>query len=381
MGFFQLDAIIGQAQRMKQRLKTNPCLLAAVLLAASLPLGAVAKSYSSGGGRSYSSHSSSSHSSSFGSSRSSSSGGNWSMGGGSMRTSSSGASKSFTSSSGKSYSTGSIWNDNDRRGYGSAKSYSSGIEHVFKSGSGKVGAGQTIGLGSRDNQSLGGTGFNFDTAAGRARKEETSKQHFSEFNQSQSSHLNPVTQDRVTGRSGADGASYQAKPPPLPSSRSWSYRPTVYVPDAYALSTRPSRIYNVFNTYSTRPWVSYHDPYSSLFWWWLLDRSLDDRAWWAYHHRYDMDPSRYQALLATDQQLESRVTQLEAQQVARDPNYVPAGLDRDLEYSDQYVARSYSNRPTRFGVIAFRVIAIPAAAGLCGIFIWLVWFKRWQTTT
>src|SRR5258708_8604004 len=127
MGFFQLDAIIGQAQRMKQRLKTNPCLLAAVLLAASLPLGAVAKSYSSGGGRSYSSHSSSSHSSSFGSSRSSSSGGNWSMGGGSMRTSSSGASKSFTSSSGKSYSTGSIWNDNDRRGYGSAKSYSSGI--------------------------------------------------------------------------------------------------------------------------------------------------------------------------------------------------------------------------------------------------------------
>jgi len=30
-----------------------------------------------------------------------------------------------------------------------------------------------------------------------------------------------------------------------------------------------------------RPVVVYHDPYSRFFWWWLLDRSLDDQAWWA----------------------------------------------------------------------------------------------------
>jgi hypothetical protein len=148
------------------------------------------------------------------------------------------------------------------------------------------------------------------------------------------------------------------------------------------ISTRPVRIYNVFNTYSTRPWVTYHDPYNSLFWWWLLDRSFDDRAWWAYHHRYDMDPARYDALMATDSQLQARVAQLETQQVARDPAYVPPGLDgRDLMYSDHYVSRAYSNRPTRFGVISFWLFGIPMALGMCAFFIWLIWFKRWQTST
>jgi len=105
------------------------------------------------------------------------------------------------------------------------------------------------------------------------------------------------------------------------------------------------------------------------FWWWLLDRSLDDRAWWAYHHRYDMDPARYQALVATDQQLQARVTELEAQQqVQRDPSYVPAGVDRDLMYSDQYVNRAYSNRRTTAGVLSFWLLAVPTAVGFLRLF-------------
>jgi hypothetical protein len=153
------------------------------------------------------------------------------------------------------------------------------------------------------------------------------------------------------------------------------------VPDTEVIITRPARSYTVFNPYSSRPWVVYNDPYNSLFWWWLLDRSLDDRAYWAYHHRHDMDPARYQALLATDQQLEARVEQLESQQAPRDPNYVPAGVDRDLMYSDQYVTRNYSNRPTTVGVIAFWAIGIPLALAIVAFFIWLIWFKRWQTAT
>ncbi len=141
------------------------------------------------------------------------------------------------------------------------------------------------------------------------------------------------------------------------------------------------RTYNVFNPYWTRPTVIYHDPYNSFFWWWLLDRSLDDRARWAYHHRYDMDPARYQALVANDQPLEARVAELEAQQAPREPDYVPTGLDRDLMYSDQYVTRSYSNRPTTSGQFAFWVLAIPTALGVSAFFIWLIWFKRWQTAT
>jgi hypothetical protein len=87
-------------------------------------------------------------------------------------------------------------------------------------------------------------------------------------------------------------------------------------------------------------------------------------------------------LLANNQQLEARVQQLEAQQaVPRDPAYTPTNLDRDLMYSDQYVNQSYSNRPTPGGRIAFWVFAVPAAIAACWFFIWLIWFKRWQTAT
>jgi hypothetical protein len=160
-----------------------------------------------------------------------------------------------------------------------------------------------------------------------------------------------------------------------------SYRTRTYVPDTVTIRTRPVRVYNVFNPYYSRPVVIYRDPYDSFFWWWLLDRSLDDRAWWAYHHRYDMDPARYEALMERDQQLETRVAELEAQQVPRDQNYVPPGLDHDLMYSDNYVEHAYSNRPTRSGAIAFWVLAAPTALAVCGFFIWLIWFKRWQPAT
>ncbi len=156
-------------------------------------------------------------------------------------------------------------------------------------------------------------------------------------------------------------------------------RSTVYIPDTVTISTRPVRIYNYYSPYYSRPWVAYNDPYNSFFWWWLLDRSLDDRAYWAYHHRYDMDPARYDALMATDQQLETRVAQLEAQQAPRDATYVPPGIDRDLMYSDQYVTHNYHNRPTSAGVIFFWILAVPCALVIVGFFIWLIWFKRWQT--
>jgi len=217
-----------------------------------------------------------------------------------------------------------------------------------------------------------GSGFSFDTAASRARKEEASKSEFGRFKEGQ----NPRSDFAKPG----SPDSYRTKPPPIPNSTRTYTR--TYVPDPVVIRTRSARVYTVFAPYTYRPWVVYRDPYSSFFWWWLLDRSIDDQAWWAYHHRYDMDPSRYQALLASNQQLQERVTQLEAQQPPRDPAYTPTGLDgRDLMYSDQYVTQSYHNRPTRSGQAAFWIVAVPAAAGVCAFFIWLIWFKRWQTAT
>ena len=94
-----------------------------------------------------------------------------------------------------------------------------------------------------------------------------------------------------------------------------------------------------------------------------------------------MDPARYQVLVADNQDLHARVAQLEAQQVPRDPNYVPPGLDRDLMYSDRHVKQVYSNRPTASGTIAFWMIGIPLAVGGICFLTWLIFFKRWQPAT
>jgi hypothetical protein len=413
MGFQPEGGILLLVQVMKSPMRTVICLLTAVLLAGGFPFRSEAKGYSSGGGHSYSSHSSSSggsHSAGSGSSHNFSSGSGHSFSSGSSHVSSSGNSsgshsassagsagtshgtsvshgsssesssggKNFSSGGGKSYSSGSTWSDNGRHSYTSSKSYSSGADHTFTSASGND-------SGVRETQSArnagpgsGGSGMTFDNAAAHARKEEVSKAKYTQFKEPQ---LPPTATRSEAPRSVSSAPSYRVQPPPIRGSGGSSYQRVVYVPDAVVLSSRPVRVYNVFNPYVSRPWVTYQDPYNSLFWWWLLDRSIDDRAWWAYHHRYDMDPARYQALVASDQQLESRVEQLEAQQAPRDPAYTPPGVDRDLMYSDHYVQQAYSNRPTTAGVFAFWLLAVPTALGVTGFFIWLIWFKRWQPAT
>ena len=348
-------------------MKTWICLALTALLAGGFPLAGQCKGYSSGSH----SYSSSSHSSSFGGSHSFGSGGSSShsssFGGGG------GGSHSFTSGGGKSYSSGSVWSGESRKSYSSGKSYGAGSHHSFSPGlgGGDEGFGSSFARKRQDD-----SGFNFDTAAARARKEEASKQDFTRFKEA---HNPPPVIPTDRPRAVDNGGSYRATPPPMMNP---GYgRTRVYIPDITVISTRRARMWNVFNPYWNRPAVVYRDSYSSFFWWWLLDQSLEDRAWWAYHHRYDMDPARYQALVATDQQLEARVQQLEAQQAVRDPSAVPAGLDRDLMYSDQYVARAYSNRPTMLGTLAFWALGIPAALAVSVFIIWLIWFKRWQTAT
>ena len=326
-------------------MKTWTGLALAAVLAIGFPIAGQAKGYSSG------SHSYSSHSSSFGGSHS------FGSGGGSSHSSSFGgaSSHSFSPGGGKSYSSGSAWSGDSRKSYSSGKSYGAAPHHSSSPGF--------------------GDGFSFDTASARARKEQTSKQDYTRFREAHNPPpVIPTERPRV-----ADNSSYSYRSAPS-SGWNYGYRSTrFYVPDVTVLSTRRTRLWGVFNPYWSRPVVVYHDPYSSFFWWWLLDQSIEDRSWWAYHHRYDMDPARYQALLASDQQLEARVAQLEAQQAPRDPTATPAGLDRDLMYTDQYVNHAYSNRPTMLGTIVFWGLGIPMALGVSAFFIWLIWFKRWQT--
>lgn len=152
-----------------------------------------------------------------------------------------------------------------------------------------------------------------------------------------------------------------------------------------------------YPTYYPLAPVYYNDPYNSFFWYWLLDRSLDDRAYWAYHHYNDMDRARYQELLSRDAQLEARIRQLEQEKVPRDPTYTPPALkdNDDLMYTDNYVDAVYNPQPpavpnstpsdstsTRGGSVIGRVFFWMFLVLMIGAFvgggIWLVFYKRWN---
>lgn len=154
--------------------------------------------------------------------------------------------------------------------------------------------------------------------------------------------------------------------------------------DREKYANRQLRQQQIYHDYTARPVVVYHDPYSSMFWWYLLDRSLDDRALWAYHHRQDMDAARYQEMLAKDARLEARIRELERQNLTKDPNFTLKGMDPDLQYTDGYVDAAYNPTPISSSpsgpscgsvVVVLLWIALAGAviAGIC----WLFFVKRW----
>jgi hypothetical protein len=140
---------------------------------------------------------------------------------------------------------------------------------------------------------------------------------------------------------------------------------------------------NFYHQYTSRPVVVYHDPYSSFFWYWLLDRTIEQQAMWAYCHRYDMDSARYNDLLARNADLRARVIALEAQRVARDPHYTPAGMnDPDLQYTDDYIRAAYNPHPVASqpvdasGVLHFLLILFLVLA-IIALVVWLIFVKKW----
>lgn len=159
---------------------------------------------------------------------------------------------------------------------------------------------------------------------------------------------------------------------------------------------REQQVFGRYYSYQAPP-VVYHDPYSNFFWLWLLDRSLDTRANWAYNHRQSIDDTRYRDLLAHDANLEARIRQFETQQVARDPTYRPENIDQDLMYDKRYVEAAYNpqpaattsspsppvttaytpSRPTSSRGAFPAMSTVFIVLGVMALIIWLVFYKRW----
>jgi hypothetical protein len=164
--------------------------------------------------------------------------------------------------------------------------------------------------------------------------------------------------------------------------------------------SRTTRSRNVFvNVYpvSGYPSVYYSDPYSNMFWWWLLGNHYSyGPSWgypgysvldlWTYHHYNVMDRLRYQELLDHNAGLEARLRALEQRGIPRDPTWSPPGMDSDLMYTDEYVdaavnptqpAPRSSGSTRHLGRLFLEALIV---IGLFALFVWLVFFKRWGGT-
>ena len=368
-----------------------------------MPFGAVAKSYSSGGGsHSYSSKSSSYSSGSHGSYASSFSSSS------PRKTSSFGSSSgnsmgSSFSSFGKTYSSGLNKQpavDESRTGTHAAESGNSGLNPGASATASSGGTSKFFSPPKRKTSA-------FDSEAAEAQQHQESQKAYSTW-KTANTGTSPKTGTYSGTYGGPPGGTYSGprdndyRPPPMHRSYASQNTTPVYGSTHTLWVTRPVRLRQTFYAYYDRPQVSYNDPYSSVFWWWLLDQSIDSRAQWAYNHRYTMDPLRYQ-LLMNDADLANRVQALEAQQPVRNSNFTPNGLDQDLMYNDAYAQNPtpvgasqpgslstpgrLSNpnnpsspagyRPGNSGRILFWALMLPAAGCIGAFVIWGVFFKRW----
>ncbi len=146
--------------------------------------------------------------------------------------------------------------------------------------------------------------------------------------------------------------------------------------------SRPVRIRNYYgsryNDYASRPAPMFNDAMNAVFWFWLLDQATEDRASYAYNHKAEMDPARYQQMVNNDAKLQAMVQELEKQNLAKDPNWTPKGMDADLQYSDDYVKAVQESSGPSLGTIFKWVLLVFLIPTVLAGLIWVgVCFVRW----
>jgi hypothetical protein len=137
-------------------------------------------------------------------------------------------------------------------------------------------------------------------------------------------------------------------------------------------STRTTRQQNTFQGYykAQPPTVVYRDTsWNPFFWMWLLDHSAN-QAEWVYHHKDQISDERYKELLAKNKDLEAQVKALDDKKIAKDPNFAPSGVDKDLMYSDDYV-KDVQKKDSGSGLL-WLLLLIP----IIGAGVWFVFFRK-----
>lgn len=328
-------------------------------------------SYSSGGGKSYSSGGSSSSNSNkgSGSSYSSSNGKGYSSGSSSSSPPKS-SSPAVSGSGGKSYTSGGSSSTPGKTGPPSV-SVAPKVSGTTPGSSYTSGNKTYTPVSSNPSGSTKPKGGAFDGNAAQAKQREESKSNYIKGAEPKSTYTTPAGKEAKIDTSSKSVTNIR------------NMERTTYI-------TRETRIYSTYSPYYGRPVVVYNDPYNSFFWYWMLDRSLEERAMWAYHHQHEMDAARYREMCAKDAQLEARIRQLEAQNKGvRDVGYTPKGIDPDLQYSDDFVDAAYNpyvehdNTPPHssdggsVGKVFYYIFLILLVGVGIWVVIWLVFLKNW----
>ncbi|WP_165228078.1 hypothetical protein [Aquisphaera insulae] len=84
-------------------------------------------------------------------------------------------------------------------------------------------------------------------------------------------------------------------------------------------------------------------PYSTGFWWMMMEWNAERRAQWLYHNQARLSAEAY-ADAARDAEVQRRLAALEAQRVPRDANYVDPEFASDPtdQYDQGYVEAAYN---------------------------------------
>jgi hypothetical protein len=219
----------------------------------------------------------------------------------------------------------------------------------------------------------------FDSAAGNAKKKEESKAVFAASN----SKNTYVPQQPKSTYTTPNGKSVQIdKNAPQVS----NIRNNL---DTHKYETRNTRIEHHYHThygdrygyYRSQPIIYVGGGYSSLFWYSMLDWSLERRAAWLYHNQYTIDSALYNQQLQ-NAELRVEIERLKARNVSVNKSYVDPEFNNnvDLMYDDNYVQAVYNPKIVTStswytGLMIFLIF--------CGLFllIWVLFFKKFNVNS
>jgi hypothetical protein len=124
-------------------------------------------------------------------------------------------------------------------------------------------------------------------------------------------------------------------------------------PDRYATrSTRVEHHYHNhygsrYDYYRTQPYVYVGGGYDSIFWYAMMDWSLERRALWMYNHQNTINQQLYAQQLANNAQLRAQIETLQLRGQSVNSDYVDPEFvaEPDVMYSDDYVNAAYNPEP------------------------------------